>query len=43
MKNWSHIIENAKLGNIRHYGQDDALQREQMHYNVEYRARIKAK
>jgi len=46
MKNRSHIIENAKLGNIPHYEHDDSLfleKREQMHYNVEDRARIEAK
>lgn len=46
MKNRKHIIENASLGNIPHYEHDDSLfleKREQMHYNVEDRARIEAK
>ena len=40
------VLQNAKLGNIPHYEHDDALfleKREQMHYNVEDRARIEAK
>lgn len=46
MRNCFWPLQNAKLGNIPHYEHDDALfleKREQMHYNVEDRARIEAK